>query len=398
LKRRSRSYRLLREKVSAAKWLIETIEQRRQEAAEANLAGAGDRIVLLRSGLAAIARGDDEPRLTAQDALAHDDRLLEAAKSRPVEIQRLNEEWALAKSQLATLEKSLNEAEAVAAQAEQLQYWRDDQAKATADLNSAREALPEAEGLASLHRKEIEGLRKVETLFEQSRTAIQARIEALRPTCDLAPKLLEAETRLATYEPQLESLQAGIADLNAQLEALGKTPTVLPAPDVSSVELKAGELNLRSINAHTARAIAEQRLAYVVESSERLRSTEGLLKTAGDELADWTRLSEDLGRDGLQALEIDAAGPELTALINDLLQSCVGSRFTVSVETTRQSADGKKQLEGCDVRVLDTLRGREANAETLSGGERVIVGEAIALALSMLSLRRSHVVGPTLGP
>jgi hypothetical protein len=46
----------------------------------------------------------------------------------------------------------------------------------------------------------------------------------------------------------------------------------------------------------------------------------------------------------------------------------------VTIETTRSSADGKRQLEGCEVRVLDTERGRDAEAATFSGGERVLLG------------------------
>jgi DNA repair exonuclease SbcCD ATPase subunit len=66
------------------------------------------------------------------------------------------------------------------------------------------------------------------------------------------------------------------------------------------------------------------------------------------------------------------------------------------MEATRTSADGKRQIEGYEVRVIDTLRGREGAAETLSGGERVLVGEAISLALSMLACRRAGLQGPTL--
>lgn len=97
-----------------------------------------------------------------------------------------------------------------------------------------------------------------------------------------------------------------------------------------------------------------------------------------------------------ELLEIDCAGPELTELVNDLLRSCVGPRWTVSIEATRLSADGKRELEGCEVRVLDTVKGREAAAETFSAGERVLLGEAVSLALSMIACRRAGVDGPTL--
>ena len=121
-----------------------------------------------------------------------------------------------------------------------------------------------------------------------------------------------------------------------------------------------------------------------------------VVAAAEREAADWTRLADDLGRDGLQAALVDLAGPELTQTANELLHACVGPRWTVSVETQRASADGKRTLEGCEVRVIDTLKGRDATVESLSGGERTIVAEALALALTALSCRVSGVRRPTL--
>lgn len=106
--------------------------------------------------------------------------------------------------------------------------------------------------------------------------------------------------------------------------------------------------------------------------------------------------TEDQRRAVRQFVAKLAAGPELTELVNDLLHTCMGPRFTVTIDTTKTSSDGKKQLETCEVRVLDTERGREDRVETFSGGERALVGESVSLALSMLACRRSGVEGPTL--
>lgn len=46
--------------------------------------------------------------------------------------------------------------------------------------------------------------------------------------------------------------------------------------------------------------------------------------------------------------------------------------------------------------MIDTVRGREGAAETFSGGERVIIGEAVSLALSVLACRRAGLERPTL--
>lgn len=95
-------------------------------------------------------------------------------------------------------------------------------------------------------------------------------------------------------------------------------------------------------------------------------------------------------------MEVDAVGPELTELANDLLLTCLGPRFTVAIETVATRADGKGQKEGCWVMVRDGEEGREGEIRSFSGGERVLIGEALNLALSMLGCRRAGFSNPTL--
>jgi exonuclease SbcC len=146
--------------------------------------------------------------------------------------------------------------------------------------------------------------------------------------------------------------------------------------------------------------VGRDRIETIRSTAGKVTELEGARAAAEQELSEWTRLAEDLGRDGLQAMEIDAAGPELTVLVNDLLHTCIGSRWTVMIETQRNSSNGKKVIEGCEVRVIDTgtetVAGREGLVETFSGGERVLIGEAVSLALAMLECRRSGLQGGTL--
>lgn len=107
----------------------------------------------------------------------------------------------------------------------------------------------------------------------------------------------------------------------------------------------------------------------------------------------WSLLATAFGRDGIQALEIDAAGPEVARLTNDLLEACYGARFSVAFETLREKKSGGYS-ESFDVRVYDGAEQRLA--EDLSGGERVILSEAIGLALAIFNARKSGVRWETL--
>jgi exonuclease SbcC len=187
-----------------------------------------------------------------------------------------------------------------------------------------------------------------------------------------------------------------LAELEAQLEATPEPTPPEQAPNLTFLEqaLQAAQKAHQEASASVGKAQAAVEAAQVARAKAAELQTE--LEGVRAEQADWTRLAEDLGRDGLQASLVDAACAELTAVTNDLLHSCVGTRWTVSLDTQRASADGKKQLEGFAIRVLDTETGREDDAESLSGGEMVLVSEAISLALTSLACARAGIEDPDL--
>jgi exonuclease SbcC len=99
------------------------------------------------------------------------------------------------------------------------------------------------------------------------------------------------------------------------------------------------------------------------------------------DLAEWRFLAMALGREGVQALEMDAAGPRVAQLANDLLRSCWDGRFQVRFDTQTALASGKGMKEDFAVTVLDSRAGRETDGSDLSGGEKVVVSSAIGRAI-----------------
>jgi exonuclease SbcC len=104
----------------------------------------------------------------------------------------------------------------------------------------------------------------------------------------------------------------------------------------------------------------------------------------------WQQLCKMLSRDGLPVLEIDAAGPAVTSYMNDFLNVCYGPRFTGELITQQAKADGKGLKETFDLLVFDNKRGGEQRAVSLlSGGEKIIVSEALMNAIALYMNTRS---------
>jgi exonuclease SbcC len=363
------------------------------------LAGADDRIVALRDGFGKIMLPDvddarDAPTIAA-DALDVDDRAVTLAAELPVQLRA-------AEAALRTAQESLAAAQRKLADTERLAARLGDLDAAQADLDEAEQAAQAAEARwEEIHRNLSAAIKRVEAanrvIAAADTSALVDERDRLTPIAAKAQPLAQAEARLEQLVPLLDSYRAELARLEAKLAATPAPPAdTSPAPVLADFEARVRSAEQAGKDAAKLVTLLEARLETARVGSAARVELERKRATAEAEVADWSRLASDLGKEGLQAAEIDSAGPELTELTNDLLRNALGPRFTVSFETTRQSADGKRQLEGCEVRVLDTVKGRDAEASTFSGGEKVMLSEAVSLALAMLGCRRSGLEGVTL--
>lgn len=101
-----------------------------------------------------------------------------------------------------------------------------------------------------------------------------------------------------------------------------------------------------------------------------------------DEIAKWKLIEKGMGNDGLIALSIDDAGPEISMLCNELLHDCYGGRFAVRLDTQRETQSGNIR-ETFDVMVFDNHRGEDKSLTCMSGGERVWVNECLTRAIAL---------------
>jgi DNA repair protein SbcC/Rad50 len=364
------------------------------ELTSAHVAGADERASALRAGLVQVADLDPDvhylhdARELAQGAVAADDEALAAAQQTPILVRETRERIATARAHQLAARAALDAAERLAARSAEVDSAEQELREATSEVQSLLPGAPARDEAA-----------RAEEAFVELTNAIAANQQmqaALRPLASKVAPLDNAEARLAALLPVLEQQEAEVARLETAIAALPPLAEVPGRPDLMRLEDAADR-------AHTALRAAEGTVSRAQAALERAREVE--TQVAGLEaeaaaaqtvLERASRLALDLGRDGIQSAEVDSAGPELTELINDLLHTCQGPRFTVSVETQRASADGKKTIEECNIRVIDTVAGTDKEIAEHSGGERVILGEAVSLALTMLACRRAGWDRPTL--
>lgn len=268
------------------------------------------------------------------------------------------------KALIASLAPTARYAEQLAATEERIAGYRREQEAAQGALAAALDRITLARSTAaaehaSAHQAAIleHDLRRLNLLadldvLEAKRTAADAAIQTARAE--------EAET--AGADAKLAAVDGDLAAArDAQARAIASRASAAAALEAWTVE-----------HERFTRQVGEHHL------------TVAKVRTAEDELLAWQTLQRCFGRDGLPTLEIGNAGPTVSALTNDLLNVGFGPRFTVDVVTQVARADGKGVKEEFTIRVFDNAEGGEPrDIADLSGGERVLVEEALRAAIAL---------------
>lgn len=348
------------------------------------------RIGHLRGGLEVITGGLLAAEVYARAVLTTDERMAEPDDA----IAALTLALPGARDELAAASEALQNAKTVASREAEIGRAAADRAIYAVEVETEERHAAAALGRAeeALGRYTAAGLRRAE--HAQRAAIARARLVDVEGLAALAPQLRDAETRIAELLPQVEAATAQEGALQARLagdaapEPLGEPPNMTALRSaVATAEQHRDEATHAAARLGVQLDAARAGAARVAELQAERAPLDVLL-------ADERHIIDDLA--ALKALEIDVAGPELSALTNDLLHTCYGPRFSASIETTRQRKNGPGEIEDCIVRVFDSQSGRSLPIERLSEGEGAIVGEAIADALMVVGCRRARIVGATL--
>ncbi|MDY7574482.1 DNA repair protein [Actimicrobium sp. CCI2.3] len=169
--------------------------------------------------------------------------------------------------------------------------------------------------------------------------------------------------------------------------------SALPPPfDTSSLvagqhTIEAAQRTLAATDAVYLNAIRDQQAATACDNrldelATRITAASTAIAAIEQALGTWLLLTKCLSHDGVIALAIDDAGPQLSGLANDLLLACYGPRFTVSIRTLVETGKGDLR-EGFDIVVHDGESDDSKSLTQMSGGERVFINECLIRAIAL---------------
>lgn len=211
-----------------------------------------------------------------------------------------------------------------------------------------------------------------------------------------AARVREVTEQLGGFLVREQTLAQQTADLGAELAATGDAAERSAAKaEILRTARREWDATIADLSrAQSTRDEILRQVADVRAKRVELETVQARIAEAMADLVEWQLLAKALGRDGLPVLEIDAAGPTVSAYCNDLLQTCFGSRFSVELVTQEakitKGKDGSTMRDAFELKVFDGERGGDArDLSDLSGGEQVLVDEALKSAIALFVNQRN---------
>jgi len=196
---------------------------------------------------------------------------------------------------------------------------------------------------------------------QKIRDGTQARLDMLR-------------TALAVDEIKLTEIQDAMAALEVKVE------------QERELRGEVARFRMEAQNLHERRTIRQQELNAIAAGRESKHRLEKHLEATLYDQGLYRELRLALGKNGVPAMIIETAIPELEAEANELLARMTDGRMTLRLTTQREKASGGV-TETLDIEIADELGTR--GYEMYSGGEAFRINFAVRVALSKMLARRA---------
>ncbi len=377
------------EKVKAAEQRIENLGNQTELCSVCGSPLPPDKIAVLQdecdAELRSLEREKQDINRSAVEVRALLDKLktdLEAAERDRVAFERLDREAAAAKAALAELpELTAREGQIgkligdVNRQLQGNAYAADARAK-LAEIQIAIVALAGVETELEGTRSQLRRLESAEKRYHSLAHAEET-VEAARKRVDA---LKARATQLATQRDSLVTERAALADVEQQIKVIETQAEMLRKQKQAVSE--------RILASQKERGHVEEALKRCEQALAERAEYEKLQTAARRDEEIYKQLAGAFGKQGVQALIIENAIPELQTDANSILERLTDGDLSVQIDTQKLGkSKGAGVIETLEIIVTDHLGTRPL--ELYSGGESFRISFALRIALSNLLARRA---------
>ena len=255
----------------------------------------------------------------------------------------------------------------------------------TIEVDVQRSSLVQISTPSSQLNQTLEGCERQRKVIDTGRQrydelrAVEARREERLKGLD---RLNQARVELAGELAGKESALSAFADLDARMQTSRR--------EVENMDRLIVSCRRERDSLIARQAQIKQRQEQIETARTRLAQVETELEAARTEHEDYGYLARVFGPDEIQLCEIQAAGPQVSSLVNALLEGCFDNKFEIRFRTQRPKADGKGMVDDFDVEVRNKNLDRTYLVDELSGGQFVLVNEAVNLGIAIYNMRQGE--------
>lgn len=263
----------------------------------------------------------------------------------------------------------------------------------------ARKDLPALEGAVSTLELELELQRRAVAEIPESSVELLKQLqacererrglEALRKRHEelgmVRARLIERQAARDRLNEERESLRTKLQQVDDALTRFQTVVTELnnTCERIREVGSAISEWRAAREQAIARQAQAEQRLQQIESARARASLVDAALTDSRAERDDFEYLARAFGPDEIQLCEIQSAGPGVSSIVNALLEGCFDNKFEVRFRTHRPRADGRGFVDDFDIEVRNKSLDRTCLVDELSGGQFVLVNEAVNLGIAI---------------
>jgi len=208
--------------------------------------------------------------------------------------------------------------------------------------------------------------------------------------------LERAQAALEPLQSETSNLKSQLSNLQAELEQqeteydsalVTLTEAESAAPDLQQAQRDLLDLLEQENILRTEVGMAKQKVAVLDDLRARRKTLESERETLSQNVARYKQLERAFGKDGVPALLIEQALPQIEAKANEILDRLTNGEMSVRFQTQRELKTTDALRETLDIQISDRAGIRDY--EMYSGGEAFRANFAIRLALSEILAQRA---------
>lgn len=210
-------------------------------------------------------------------------------------------------------------------------------------------------------------------------------------------KLIAARSRIEPLEREISEKQGRLSETQEQLKTLHEERMKAEAdyqalkalmPDLRQIEEERLRTNQLRDRANKELGQAEQRVKHLDDARAVMKSRGADYQEKLLEVRRYKDLEKAFGKDGIPALLIEQAVPEIEEQANEILQQLTNGSMSLQLNTQGTYKSKKDEVkETLDILISDPYGVREY--EMFSGGEAFRINFSIRLALSRILAQRA---------